>query len=252
MYWNVPRIVPRSVSVSREAGSNELGDDRGRHDLHALVLAREAEIEQLGPRARDHHVARLQVAVHDPASVRAVEGGGDLGAQLEHVLQRQPTLLEPPGERLPFDQFEHEVVQLAAVHFRASHVVERADVGMVQGGDALRLALEPRPELGIRGQLRREQLQGHVALQAGVAGAIDLAHPAGAQRHRDLVGAQPGRRRKARPGTTSAHPPTSQAGVEFKGMNLPVYEFLGRLRPDGATDLPVPERVRCSRFEISS
>ena len=57
-------------------------------------------------------------------------------------------------------------------------VVERADVRVVELRDGARLALEAGPHLGRGGQVRGQHLDGDVAAQPGVVGAIDLAHAA--------------------------------------------------------------------------
>jgi hypothetical protein len=47
---------------------------------------------------------------------------------------------------------------------------------VVKAGEDLRLALEPREALRIVEQGVRENLQGHLAAEAGIAGAVDVAH----------------------------------------------------------------------------
>ena len=75
MYWNVPRIVPRSVSgCSVWVGS-----------------------------------------VDDPAFVRLVERIRDLDAEAEHLLRRERSLFEPLGERLPFEELHDEVLDAVGV-----------------------------------------------------------------------------------------------------------------------------------------
>ena len=64
------------------------------------------------------------------------------------------------------------------------------DVRMVQRGEHFGFALEARQPLGIGGDGRRQDLDGDVALQLGVAGAIDLAHAANAERRDDFVGTE--------------------------------------------------------------
>ena len=54
----------------------------------------------------------------------------------------------------------------------------------------LRLALEAGAHLGVRGQVRRQHLDRHVAPEPRVVGAIDLAHAARAERGEDLVGTE--------------------------------------------------------------
>ena len=58
---------------------------------------------------------------------------------------------------------------------------------MRQGSDRLGLALEAGESGGIVGRGRRENLDRDFAAEAGVARAIDLAHPSSAERSQDLV-----------------------------------------------------------------
>jgi len=50
--------------------------------------------------------------------------------------------------------------------------------------------VEARHAAGVVGQRRRQGLDGHVTVQARVVRAVDLAHPARANRRRDFVGPQ--------------------------------------------------------------
>ena len=61
---------------------------------------------------------------------------------------------------------------------------------MRQRGDGLRLALESGEAFGIGGDRSRQDLDRDVAIEARVAGAIHLAHTAGAERLQDLVAAE--------------------------------------------------------------
>ena len=61
---------------------------------------------------------------------------------------------------------------------------------MVQAGDRLRLALEPPLQIGVRGDMLGEDLDGDRAIEARVMRFVDLAHPAGANGGDDLVGAE--------------------------------------------------------------
>ena len=76
-----------------------------------------------------------------------------------------------------------------------AHVVQRADMWVVQARDGLRLALEPLLEIGVTGDVLGQDLDGDGAVQAGVAGFVDLTHAARAdltQGGLDLVGAERG------------------------------------------------------------
>ena len=73
-----------------------------------------------------------------------------------------------------------------------AHVVQRADMWVVQARDGLRLALEPLLEIGVTGDVLGQDLDGDGAVQAGVAGFVDLTHAARAEGGLDLVGAERG------------------------------------------------------------
>ena len=83
MYWKVPRIVPSAVRLAlggREAG--EPATDRSARELC------QAEVEQLHTRLGQHDVARLQVPMHDPLPMRAVERVGDLDPVTQSLVER--------------------------------------------------------------------------------------------------------------------------------------------------------------------
>ena len=56
--------------------------------------------------------------------------------------------------------------------------------------------LEALEAVGIAGDRVRQDLDGHLAAQPGIAGAVDLPHPTGSQRRQDLVRPEAGSRRK--------------------------------------------------------
>ncbi len=87
----------------------------------------------------------------------------------------------------PVEQLHHQEVRVALV----PDVEERADVGVVEGGDGLRLALEALAPFLVLGERGGQDLDGDAALEAGVASPPHLAHPAGADRRRELVGPEP-------------------------------------------------------------
>ena len=120
---------------------------------------------------------------------------------------------EPLGERLALDQLQHE---RARRRCRALlEAVDRADVRMVERREHPRFALEAREPLGIRREDVRQDLDRDVAPELRVARAIDLAHPARAERRKDSVWPRPGVRRcpdAHRPGR--APPPLPVASRE--------------------------------------
>jgi hypothetical protein len=139
-------------------------------------------------RPHEEDVARFEVAVDDPLAVRLVERIGDLTGDVERLFDRQRTFVEPLAQRFPVEVLHHQVRRAVSV----ADVVEGADVRVVQRGDALRLAIEPRLELGIVGQPSRQDLDGDGALEPRVAGLVDLAHAACPERADDLVRTESG------------------------------------------------------------
>ena len=67
-----------------------------------LARLRQAEVEQLRARLRQHDVAGLQIAVDDAAAVRLVERVGDLDRVCAAPVERQRALRQPiaPASRL--------------------------------------------------------------------------------------------------------------------------------------------------------
>ena len=70
----------------------------------------------------------------DPAFVRRFERVTDLPCDGERLLERNRTFFYPLGKGRPFHQFHHQVV--------GTHVMERADVGMIQCRHRARFATE--------------------------------------------------------------------------------------------------------------
>ena len=71
----------------------------------------------------------------DALAVRGRERVGDLRRQLERLLERNGARPDPLRKRRSLDELHHQVI--------GAHVIERADVGVVQGSDGARFAFEP-------------------------------------------------------------------------------------------------------------
>ncbi len=61
---------------------------------------------------------------------------------------------------------------------------------MIERGQHLRFALEARHAFGVLREGRRQNFDGDVAIQFGIACTIDLAHPARADGCEDFVGSE--------------------------------------------------------------
>ena len=73
-----------------------------------------------------------------PFSMRGLQRLGDLTRDLERVVDREGTALQAIGQRLSLHQFHHQQVTSVIL----LKIVDDGDVGVVQRGEQLRLALE--------------------------------------------------------------------------------------------------------------
>ena len=124
----------------------------------------------------------------DTRAMGLVEGVGDLAADAQRLIEgkRASRPLEASGERLALEILHHQVLDVAV----AADVVHHADVRMGERGDGARLTLEAQPSLGIRGEIRRQDLDGDGPIEPRVAGLVDLAHAASAERRLKLIRAE--------------------------------------------------------------
>jgi hypothetical protein len=154
---------------------------------------REPEVEELHRAVgADLQVARLEVAVRDPAFVCRFERGRDLPRYLERFPERERPRLQTFGERLALDELEDERLRVV----RLLDAVEHRDVRMTEPREQARLALEER--LAVRVELVGfgESLERDLSAEALVARAQHLAHAADADEREHLVTAYPRWRRQ--------------------------------------------------------
>lgn len=113
--------------------------------------------------------------MQDAFRVRVIERIGDFGAVSHHDFGGQGGTAHEGRERLALDEL-HGDPCLAPLF---ADVIDGADVGVLELGG------RPRFAEGVRGRL--DELERHVAIQPGVARAIDGAHAAFAESGDDLV-----------------------------------------------------------------
>ena len=94
-------------------------------------------------------VRGLQIAMDDALVVRRLERVGDLPRDRHRLVERNRPLSDAVRERRPLDQLQHQRLDTLAGFFEA---VNRGDVRMVERGEHLRLAPEPREPLRIGGE----------------------------------------------------------------------------------------------------
>ena len=157
----------------------------------SVSLARPKSRILTSPSLGDEEVLRLQVAVDDAAPVRGGQAARDL-------LRRGSSALRSGSGPRDNRAAQRLAVEQLGDHVRlpvgGADVVDRDDVGIVERRGGARLLLEAVQPVGVGGEVGRQHLDGDVAVEAVVAGAIDLAHPAGAQQADDLVRSEGGSR----------------------------------------------------------
>ena len=97
----------------------------------------------------------------DAPLVRRLERLGDLPRDLERLVDRQRSPRQPLRQRLAVDELQDQRLDAA----RLLEAVDRGDVRMIQRGQDLRLALEARQPLGVRGERLGQHLDRHVAIE---------------------------------------------------------------------------------------
>ena len=163
------------------------------HRLGFLPELCEPEVQNLDPVLLRHHdVSRLQVAVGDPLLVGRSDCLGQGDGNTEEVGERKPASGDDLGQGLSLDQLHGQEVETVGL----LDGMDGDDVGVVEGGQGLGLPLEALQPLALRGQLHRQDLEGHVPLQPRIAGPVDLPHPPGPEGCQDFVGAKACSRRQ--------------------------------------------------------
>ena len=116
----------------------------------------------------------------DALLVRRLERVPDLPGDGQSLVDRHRPDREPLGERLPFDELEHESFDAVGFH----EPVDRADVRMVERGQKLGFPLEPRQPLGVLRDRLGKDFDRKVPVQLGVPRPVNLPHPSRAERRR--------------------------------------------------------------------
>ena len=132
------------VSTADDLGSEvvERSDDTAGSREHAVgEPAGEPEVGQRRAVGAEHHVGRLDVAVHEARLVKRVEPGAELGGDPDELGEGERTVaLEQVGERLALDEARREVVQSVGL-------ARVDDLDEVAGGRAVRRSV-PRARSG--------------------------------------------------------------------------------------------------------
>ena len=142
--------------------------------------------------------------MHDPLLVGRGQALRDLDGVVHGLAGGKRARAQALAQRHAVEQLEHDV----GVAFVLARVEDRDEVGVVEGAGGLRLLLEAAEPIGIGRGFRGQHLDRHFPPEPLVARAVDLPHPARAQRSQHLVGAQTraGRRGRIASGRSGRRP----------------------------------------------
>ena len=118
--------------------------------------------------------------VDDAFFVGSLDGLGDLSEEPDRFIDRNRMARDPLHERFALDQLHHQVVDMIGY----LEPVQGGDAGVVQRSEEPSFALETRNSFWVPRERFGKDFDGDFSAELGVARAINVAHPAGAQLER--------------------------------------------------------------------
>src|SRR5215510_14575848 len=112
--------------------------------------------------------------MHDPLFVGGFERVRDLQGDRQRLAKRNRPARNAIGESRAVDQLQYE--RMDTIGFLEP--INRGDVRMIQRGEELRLALEPRQKIRIEREGCRQDFQRDISIESGVTSSIHLTHAA--------------------------------------------------------------------------
>ena len=155
---------------------------------------REPKVEQLDGRAaralHEHHVLRLEIAVHDPALMRRRERLRHPARDEHRLIARHRALGEAIGQRDPAQQLHREKRPDAALRLLVPVEIEDAhDAGVIEAARDAHLAQEAQRQFLVVGEVRVQDLDRDLLAGHAVARCVHLGQPARAERTQHLEAA---------------------------------------------------------------
>lgn len=121
--------------------------------------------------------------MNDTGGVRHSEAVGYLRGDSSRSSRRYRALADEGAERFAGDQFRDDIRRVLV----QPDIVNRHDVGMVQGGGEAGFLLEAAAAFFVASHRFRQNLQRNLPAHAAVDRPVDFAHASGAERADDLV-----------------------------------------------------------------
>ena len=152
--------------------SNSARRTRCNHDLC------QPKVENLGVSALGHkQVRRFDIPVDDAFGVSRVERVGNLDGEGQNQFGFHRSPADAMLQRHAIQKL-HSDERLSVL---LANVVDRADIGVIQGGSSLRFALKAAERLWVSGNFIGKELESDEAMQSRVLSLVDHAHAAAAQ-----------------------------------------------------------------------
>jgi hypothetical protein len=121
--------------------------------------------------------------VHDSCVVRRFQRLGQLAGDWQHFVERKRTAFDTVGQVLSGDELHGDRVHWTGV----LDAVNGRDVRVVERGQRLGFAREPRQPVIVTCDSVGKDFQRDVSLQSEIAGTVHFAHSAGAESIDDFV-----------------------------------------------------------------
>jgi len=168
----VVRLLPSGL-LGRHV-TNRAHRDTGLGKTGNSLKFRQPEIEDLGvPVLGDHDVSRLDVPVHDAVPVGAHQAACNRQSDLEHLARGKRRFLQALGQGHPI-VIGHADEWAPAIGF--IHLVDAADIRVVQGRGRLGLLDEAVFEIGVGHQVGMDEFERTMDLKLGIEGLVDRTH----------------------------------------------------------------------------
>ena len=119
----------------------------------------------------------------DPFFVGRCQAARNLHSVIDRLAQWQGSAPHGLRQRHPLQQLRHQIRNARV----GSHLVHRKNVRMVQSRRGFRFHLEALQPLRFRQDQLRQNFDGYIALQPGVARAVHFAHAARPNRREDFI-----------------------------------------------------------------
>src|SRR2546426_8661004 len=131
----------------------------------------------------NEQIRRFNITVNDAFGMSGVESVGDLNRQTQQDFRLKGFPGNEMLQRCPVQKL-HGNERLSIL---LANVINRADIGVVQGGRGLGFALKTSERMRVLGNFGGQELQGNETVQPHVLGLVDHTHASATELLDDVV-----------------------------------------------------------------